>query len=95
MQHLLRFGGRIDRYYTLLFDVAWESEPFDLEVWWAQYALQRYGIASSKAVAAWAILAETVYGTTQQPKSMYGDKARANSFVPRFFRYFHSTSVRR
>ena len=59
------------RYYTFLFDVAWQTEPIKLSDWWESYALQRYGKASAAATQAWALLAETVYGTTQEKKSMY------------------------
>jgi hypothetical protein len=48
-----------------------ETEPFELKRWWSDFALQRYGRYDERAEAAWALLAETVYGTTQEQKSMY------------------------
>jgi hypothetical protein len=63
-------------YYTFLFDVAWETEPFELQRWWSNYALQRYGKYDAAAEKAWSLLAQTVYGKTQEQKSMYGEKAR-------------------
>lgn len=63
-------------YYTFLFDVAWETAPFELQQWWSDYALQRYGKYDAGAEKAWSLLAQTVYGTTQEQKSMYGEKAR-------------------
>ena len=56
--------------------MAWRAEPFDLPSWWASYALQRYGAADPGAAEAWSILGRTVYGRTQEAKSMYGEKAR-------------------
>jgi hypothetical protein len=47
-----------------------------LTTWWADYAQQRYGKHEPKAEQAWKILGETVYGKTQETKSMYGEKAR-------------------
>ena len=63
-------------FYSLLFDVAWETVPVDLAKWWSDWALQRYGVEDERANRAWAILAETVYGEKQEAKSMYGEKAR-------------------
>lgn len=54
----------------------WETKPFDLQNWWNNFALQRYGLYDVRAEQAWQLLAETVYGTTQEQKSMYGEKAR-------------------
>jgi hypothetical protein len=51
--------------------VAWQTEPFALPDWWAGYALQRYGKASAAATEAWRLLGETVYGGSQEKKSMY------------------------
>ena len=51
--HLDRGHQGIDQnspYYTLLFDVAWESEPFVLHEWWSDYALQRYGREDRRSV---------------------------------------------
>lgn len=63
-------------YYTLLFDVAWEHSPVNLESWWRRYAIERYGRVDDRAVAAWLLLGKSVYGSNQEPKSMYGEKAR-------------------
>ena len=62
-------------YYQLLFDVAWETEPFELASWWRDYALQRYGTANADAERAWALLSQTVYGEQQEQKSMVSDEA--------------------
>ena len=62
-------------YYQLLFDVAWETEPFELASWWSDYALQRYGTANADAERAWALLSQTVYGEQQEQKSMVSDEA--------------------
>lgn len=63
-------------YYTLLFDVGWETTPFRLAAWWSTYALQRYGVEDANATKAWQTLGSTVYGTKQNAVSMYGEKAR-------------------
>ena len=58
-------------YYTMLFDVGWETSPFNLQQWWASYALQRYGVADANATQAWQTLGTTVYGAKQNAVSMY------------------------
>ena len=42
-------------------DLAWESQPVDLQQWFTDYATSRYGSADLHAVAAWRILGSTVY----------------------------------
>ena len=54
----------------------WRTEPLPLGSWWRDFALQRYGRFDVRAEQAWQLLAESVYGTTQEQKSMYGEKAR-------------------
>lgn len=48
--------------FDLYSEMAWRSEPVDLERWTADYALRRYGSADPHASAAWRILAQTAYG---------------------------------
>ncbi|MFF0265740.1 alpha-N-acetylglucosaminidase TIM-barrel domain-containing protein [Kribbella sp. NPDC004536] len=42
-------------------DLAWESQPVDLQQWFTDYATSRYGSADPHAVEAWRILGNTVY----------------------------------
>ncbi|GAA1148404.1 alpha-N-acetylglucosaminidase [Kribbella jejuensis] len=42
-------------------DLAWESQPVDVQQWFTDYATSRYGSADPHAVAAWRILGSTVY----------------------------------
>ncbi|HEY3514170.1 MULTISPECIES: alpha-N-acetylglucosaminidase TIM-barrel domain-containing protein [Kribbella] len=42
-------------------DLAWQSEPVNLQQWFTDYATSRYGVADPQAIAAWQTLGSTVY----------------------------------
>eukprot|EP00035_Acanthoeca_spectabilis_P028652 m.471561 g.471561 ORF g.471561 m.471561 type:complete len:835 (-) comp31250_c0_seq1:128-2632(-) len=69
-------------YYQFLYDVNWANHgPLDLATWWHRFATERYGRGDARAARAWALLAESVYGETQQvgpggARGMYQEKAR-------------------
>lgn len=71
-------------YYQFLLDVNWAAEehPLDMHAWWTRFATERYGRADARAVEAWHLLAETVYGAVQQVdhgtgnRGMYQERAR-------------------
>lgn len=74
-------GTGIDQnspFYTFLFDVPWQIKPLDLSSWWKDFALQRYGRFDVRAEQAWQLLAESVYGATQEQKSTCSVKCRCN-----------------
>jgi hypothetical protein len=48
----------------LVADMAWRTDPVDLDSWIADYAHWRYGVADPDALAAWRVLRATAYGTT-------------------------------
>lgn len=48
-------------YWTLAFDLMWESEPVDPGAWLHSYARRRYGAESENANKAWDILLNTAY----------------------------------
>ncbi len=47
--------------FDLFTELAWRSEPVDLDRWSGDYVRRRYGGDDSHAVAAWRILRETAY----------------------------------
>jgi alpha-N-acetylglucosaminidase len=50
--------------YELLTDMAWKSEPVNLDAWLREYALARYGASSSTAKRAWQLLQDAIYTKT-------------------------------
>ena len=47
--------------YDLIWDMAWESEPVDIDDWLDGYVVRRYGSESTSARKAWDLLEESVY----------------------------------
>ena len=48
--------------YELLTDMAWSSEPIDLDHWFAAYGKTRYGACPPAVVEAWQLLRQGCYG---------------------------------
>eukprot|EP00041_Stephanoeca_diplocostata_P034661 m.1193872 g.1193872 ORF g.1193872 m.1193872 type:complete len:485 (+) comp24558_c0_seq8:1293-2747(+) len=70
-------------YYQFLLDVNWvHGDATSLHAWWERFAIERYGVEDNRAVRAWQLLAQTVYGATQAVdhgtgnRGMYQEKAR-------------------
>ena len=60
-------------YFTFLYDTLWADEgAVDMAVWWARYALERYGRPSPAAAKAWDALRTTVYGIDERAKATEG-----------------------
>ena len=55
--------------HDLMFEMAWRTEPVDLDQWIGQYALHRYGRLNDDARQAWRILLATVYSGTHRFRS--------------------------
>ncbi|MGP4051870.1 alpha-N-acetylglucosaminidase [Streptomyces sp. 2A115] len=51
--------------FDLFSELAWTEGELDLEAWFAEWALSRYGARDPHAEAAWDILRRTAYGTTR------------------------------
>ncbi|MFQ8704957.1 MAG: alpha-N-acetylglucosaminidase TIM-barrel domain-containing protein [Thomasclavelia sp.] len=47
--------------YDLIWDMAWETEPIDIDDWLDSYVIRRYGAESENARKAWDLLEESVY----------------------------------
>ena len=47
--------------YEQLYEMAWHTKPLDLDQWVDEFAWARYGSRNASALAAWKILAETLY----------------------------------
>lgn len=52
-------------------DLAWQSQPVDLQQWFSDYATSRYGAADPHAIAAWRILGSTVYSWPAEADSKH------------------------
>ncbi|KAB0799964.1 hypothetical protein PPYR_07844 [Photinus pyralis] len=50
--------------YDFMSEVSWRTEPTDLTIWVAKYALRRYGKENAMAIKSWQILKDTVYNFT-------------------------------
>ena len=53
--------------HTLMFDMAWQDEPVDLNHWMQDYSHHRYGQVQVEAEKAWSILGETAYAAPCPP----------------------------
>ncbi|MFI0235356.1 alpha-N-acetylglucosaminidase [Streptomyces sp. NPDC016845] len=51
--------------FDLFSELAWRDSPLDLESWFADWSVARYGRRDADAVAAWDVLRRTAYGTTR------------------------------
>ena len=67
--------------YDLLFDMAWEKEPLDLEQWLRTWLTSRYGRFVEKAFHAWKRLLDTVYKNPGY--SHHGGYTQIFTFRPR------------
>ena len=67
--------------YDLLFDMAWEKEPLDLEQWLRTWLTSRYGCFVEKAFHVWKRLLDTVYKNPGY--SHHGGYTQIFTFRPR------------
>ncbi|MFE6161397.1 alpha-N-acetylglucosaminidase [Streptomyces sp. NPDC056486] len=51
--------------FELFSELAWRTSELDLDAWFANWSVSRYGAADPHAAAAWDILRRTAYGTTR------------------------------
>lgn len=52
--------------YDLFWEMAWETEPMDLDTWLDNYVTRRYGSYSENAREAWEILLNTAYSYNKE-----------------------------
>jgi alpha-N-acetylglucosaminidase len=60
--------------FDLYSEMAWRTEPVDLERWTADYALRRYGGSDVHAAKAWSILLHTAYGYRADGVKGHGER---------------------
>lgn len=60
--------------FDLFTEMAWRSEPVDLEAWAQEYATRRYGSADPHGRRAWQILIQTVYGGRADGVTDHGER---------------------
>jgi alpha-N-acetylglucosaminidase len=67
--------------FDLYAEMAWHTEPVDLEEWTAEYALRRYGAADEHAAKAWSILLKTAYGYRADGDRTHGERDAAHESI--------------
>jgi len=83
--------------FALFTSLAWRSAPVDLDRWWAEYAVSRYGGSDPHAAEAWRILGETAFAMpagewSEAQDSLFGarpdlDARSAATWSPTTMRY--------
>ncbi len=56
--------------YDLMFEMAWQDQPVEVQKWLDDYVLSRYGRANADARRAWQTLQETVYDGAHYTRSI-------------------------
>ena len=64
--------------FDLYSEMAWRTDPVDLQAWTADYALRRYGGDDAHAAKAWKILLETTYGYRADGVTGHGERDAAH-----------------
>jgi alpha-N-acetylglucosaminidase len=67
--------------FDLYTEMAWHTEPVDLEKWTTEYALRRYGAADVHAANAWRILLRTAYGYRADGNLEHGERDAAHESI--------------
>src|SRR6201996_8535565 len=67
--------------FDLYSEMAWHTEPVDLEAWTAQYAERRYGAVDAHAASAWKILLHTSYGYRADGVTNHGVRDAAHESI--------------
>jgi len=63
--------------FDLYSEMAWRTEPVDLERWTSDYALRRYGAPDAHAAKAWNILLHTSYSYRADSVTNHGERDAA------------------
>jgi alpha-N-acetylglucosaminidase len=64
--------------FDLYSEMAWHTEPVDLEKWTAEYALRRYGTQDVHAANAWRTLLHTAYSYRADGVKTHGERDAAH-----------------
>lgn len=64
--------------FDLYTEMAWRTEPVNLDEWTAGYALRRYGTADPHAAKAWRIIQHTIYGYRADSNRQHGERDAAH-----------------
>jgi alpha-N-acetylglucosaminidase len=64
--------------FDLYSEMAWHTEPVDLDEWTAAYAVRRYGTADPHSANAWHILLHTVYSYRADGNRQHGERDAAH-----------------
>ncbi len=67
--------------FDLYTEMAWRSDPVDLEAWTAEYSVRRYGAPDKHAVEAWRILLRTAYGYRADGVKTHGERDAAHESI--------------
>ena len=67
--------------YDLYTEMAWRSEPVDLQQWTAEYATRRYGASDPHALKAWQIIQQTAYGYRADGNREHGERDAAHESI--------------
>lgn len=67
--------------FDLYSEMAWRTEPVDLDTWTAEYALRRYGATDVHAANAWKILLHTSYGYRADGVRNHGERDAAHESI--------------
>ena len=67
--------------YDLYTEMAWRTEPVDLQQWTADYAQRRYGAPDAHAARAWEIIRNTVYGYHADGVRNHGERDAAHESI--------------
>lgn len=54
--------------YDLVYDVAWQTQPFDIKNWLKKYAWFRYGSRDTNVDSAWQVFLNTIYTSDLPPQ---------------------------
>jgi len=67
--------------FDLYTEMAWRSDPVDLDQWTADYALRRYGTADPHAIKAWHIIQQTAFGYRADGVKSHGERDSAHESI--------------
>lgn len=67
--------------FELYTEMAWHSQPVDLQRFAAEYARRRYGTADPHTLAAWRIILSTVYGYHADGVRTHGERDAAHESI--------------
>jgi len=67
--------------FDLYTEMAWRSDPVDLDRWTTDYALRRYGTLDPHAAKAWHIIQQTAFGYRADGVTSHGERDAAHESI--------------